>query len=245
MTTFFLFIHIISGFTALISGTVTIFSKKGKGRHVLAGQVYLWSMTSVAITALYLSVVRPNIFLLLISIFSFYMTWSGYRAIHWKNKPMDRIPYVFNLALTGGVALSGLVMIGVPVISWTGIKIAPVVSQFGTILLVFGLINTTMAGLDLINLFRPSRGSKFWWMYQHIGRMGGAFISTVTAFLVVNITFLPDLVVWLAPTVIGSPLIGWATRKYRLKLNDTSSENSMQWLIEKARPKKDRAPASE
>lgn len=243
MTTFILILHILCGFSALLSGTVAIFTKKGKGRHVKTGQIYLWSMTAVGITALYLSMVRPNIFLLLISIFSFYMTWSGYRAIHWKNRPMDTIPYVFNLALTVAVALSGLVMIGVPVANWAGINIAPVISRFSTILLVFGIINTGMAGLDLINLFRPSRSSKFWWMYQHIGRMGGAFIATVTAFVVVNITFLPDLIVWLAPTIVGTPLISWAVRKYRLKLND--STGSLQWLIEKARSKNDRAPVSD
>ncbi|NGP87450.1 hypothetical protein [Fodinibius halophilus] len=128
----------------------------------MAGQLYVGSITAVTATSLYLSIVRPNMFLLLISIFSFYLTWSGFRAIHWKNKPMGTIPYIFNLVLTGAVALSGLAMIGLPVAVWSGMEFPSVISRFDTVLLAFGLINTTMSAFDLINLYRPAHNSKFW-----------------------------------------------------------------------------------
>lgn len=48
------------------------------------------------------------------------------------------------------------------------------------------------------------------WVLWHIGLMCGSYISLVTAFLVVNLG-LASVVAWVAPTVIGSPLIALAT----------------------------------
>jgi hypothetical protein len=46
------------------------------------------------------------------------------------------------------------------------------------------------------------------WLRAHIGGMGGSYIALVTALLVVNIgQQLP--VVWILPTVVGSPVIAW------------------------------------
>ncbi|HEY3917170.1 MAG TPA: hypothetical protein VGL83_05230 [Stellaceae bacterium] len=42
---------------------------------------------------------------------------------------------------------------------------------------------------------------------RHLGRMVGAMIAATTAFAVVNLTQLPQLVPWLGPTAIGVVLI--------------------------------------
>jgi hypothetical protein len=48
--------------------------------------------------------------------------------------------------------------------------------------------------------------------------MLGAYISTATAFLVVNITMINyPWVTWLVPTFIGTPLIVYWTNKYTIK----------------------------
>ena len=47
--------------------------------------------------------------------------------------------------------------------------------------------------------------------------MGGAYIATVTAFLVVNNPpYIPGLVVWIAPGAIGGMMIG-RTRRYYME----------------------------
>jgi len=51
---------------------------------------------------------------------------------------------------------------------------------------------------------RPAR------LKTHIGAMCGSYISFVTAFLVVNSD---ELVWWFLPTVVGSPLIAWSSRR--------------------------------
>ena len=53
--------------------------------------------------------------------------------------------------------------------------------------------------------------------------MLGSYIATVTAFSVVNFTFLPTTVRWLWPIVVGTPLItAWITY-YRLRFRRGAS----------------------
>ena len=47
--------------------------------------------------------------------------------------------------------------------------------------------------------------------------MLAAYIATFTAFAVTNITFLPGLLVWLTPTVIGSAGIAMTITYYKRK----------------------------
>ena len=53
------------------------------------------------------------------------------------------------------------------------------------------------------------------WLIAHLIAMAGAYIATVSAFLVVNITFLPRSVVFIGPTILGTPLAVWAAIHYR------------------------------
>jgi hypothetical protein len=47
--------------------------------------------------------------------------------------------------------------------------------------------------------------------------MIGAYIASITAFLVVNNTILPSLVAWLAPGVLLTPLIFYWINQYKGK----------------------------
>ena len=79
---------------------------------------------------------------------------------------------------------------------------------FGFVALAFGGIGIALV-LRTIQRFikRPTDPKD--WLYRHVTGMLAGYIATVTAFLAVNLTFLPSLVVWLAPTVIGSAIITW------------------------------------
>ena len=50
------------------------------------------------------------------------------------------------------------------------------------------------------------------WLTAHVSGQGGSYIAMVTALLVVNLGNVPAA--WLAPTVIGTPLITWVN--YRI-----------------------------
>jgi hypothetical protein len=78
---------------------------------------------------------------------------------------------------------------------------------------IFGLGLTATTGLDLRTAWAggPSLMRR---RARHIQRMAGAWIASLTAFAVVNLTMLPDPVVWLGPTVLVSPLVTYWTRRH-------------------------------
>ena len=86
-------------------------------------------------------------------------------------------------------------------------------SSFGIVPIVFGLISINFARKDFI-LLSGKESVKASWMRNHIIRMMGAMIASYTAFLVVNVKFQPNWVLWLAPTLVGSVLITYFVRKY-------------------------------
>jgi hypothetical protein len=47
--------------------------------------------------------------------------------------------------------------------------------------------------------------------------MLGSYIAAVSAFSVVNFAFLPTVVRWLWPTIVGTPLIALWIRYYRIR----------------------------
>ena len=52
------------------------------------------------------------------------------------------------------------------------------------------------------------------WVGQHVVRMGTGYIATVSAFSAVNFLFLPPVLRWLWPTLLGTPLLVYFRRKY-------------------------------
>jgi hypothetical protein len=56
-----------------------------------------------------------------------------------------------------------------------------------------------------------------YWLLIHIQRMIAGYIAALTAFLVVNNTYLPSIVAWLLPTVIFTPLIFYWSKKNAVK----------------------------
>ena len=57
-----LIVHIFAGTLGLLSGTAAMSFRKGSSRHVLAGRVFVVSMLTMAVVAVYLAIVRhqPN-----------------------------------------------------------------------------------------------------------------------------------------------------------------------------------------
>jgi len=197
-----LVIHIISGFLTLLNGCISIAVKKGGKVHRLAGKIFFFSMLGVTVTALVISIAKNNQFLLLIAIFSFYQTYMGFRAVKDKSlKPskLDRIVLFFG-------ALNTFFMI----------------YSMHIVLMIFGGIGLFLVVGNLrVNLLvqRKKNLPQLSWLKRHIGMMMGSYISTVTAFVVVNSGLFASLHVarwlpWLLPSVTLFPWIVYFTRKY-------------------------------
>ncbi len=188
-----LIIHVISGFTALIVGLIPMIAKKGGKLHNQSGLIYFWSMFGVFISSQPMALIKSNAFLFTIGIFSFYLALSGYRFSKrkgWEHlQSFDKI-YMFITFITS------LIMLGYAIyLASTGILYTAI------ILGVFGTICFLFSSRDLKRFGKKSKPKH--WIILHLVRMIGAYIATFTAFAVTNIHFLPGLVLWIMPTVIG------------------------------------------
>jgi uncharacterized membrane protein len=213
-----LYLHIAAGFTALVTGLIPMFSKKGGKVHILWGKVYFWAMFVVALTALLRFKMKLNlIFLAGIAIFSFYNTFTGVRLTQRKDviKPSFLDYFANTLAI-----LSAFVML---YFAYYAFKIEN--TFYSVLFSIFGIFVFVLSFEDL----RIFRGKKMidntdkpvpvrYWFQNHISRMGGSYIATVTAFLVVNNPpFIPGLVAWLAPGAIGGFIISRVRASYHKK----------------------------
>lgn len=209
--------HILAGFTAFFVAPVALITQKGGAAHRRWGTVYFWAMTAGTITAVIVAAYRPNIFLLLIAVFSFYLSFSGYRVLARKHPELGQKATALDWSVALITATTSALMFGLGVLNpKTGAL------QFNPIFLTFGALGAFAAGNDLRKFLRPPQ-EKHAWFFDHLGGMLGSYIAAVSAFSVVNFTFLPEVVRWLWPTVIGIPLTARWARSYRKKLTRKKS----------------------
>ncbi|TVR50203.1 MAG: hypothetical protein EA386_00580 [Rhodobacteraceae bacterium] len=193
-----LMLHILAGFAALANAGLALGTTKGGLAHRRAGQGYVLAMLVVTLTTFPLVYIRPSLFLLVIAVFSFYLVFTGWRAgVLRDGRPR------WGDHLAGGVmALTGVVML---VLGATGLQdggAQPIT------LMVFGAIGLTLALSDWRDWATgPVTGKPR--IARHLTRMLAGSIATVTATLAVNVTFLPQLVIWLGPTALITPVIFW------------------------------------
>jgi len=183
---------------------------KGGPTHRRWGKVYYRAMAAVGLTAVVLGLARPNIFLTLLAVFSFYNAFSGYRALAHKRPEAARHDRsAWAMAMVTLAASAALVVLGLvqPTETWRRLGLVPV---------VFGAFGVFLGGIDLRTFARPPADPMAWW-YRHMTRMLGSYIAALTAFSVINFTALPLTVRWLWPTVIGTPLIVVWTTYYKLR----------------------------
>lgn len=82
--------------------------------------------------------------------------------------------------------------------------------SLGVALAVFGIFALQPSFEDYRNPLWPVGKER---IVLHLNRMGGASIATVTAAFVVNIQTSPAFIAWLLPTIIGTPLIIYWSRR--------------------------------
>jgi hypothetical protein len=105
------------------------------------------------------------------------------------------------------------------------------IGGFSVVFAVFGVILATMLLGDLRRRTQLATQSKGWFLKMHIGRMMGAFIATLTAFLVQNWQTDPVYIAWLLPTVVFTPLIIYYQRKFKVSTAHLKRRQSV--LVEK------------
>jgi uncharacterized membrane protein len=197
----FLVFHIISGFTAFVAAPVAMSVAKGGQKHRTWGRIFFWAMTGVCSSGFVMSVLHSNLFLFMISGFSYYLVVSGYRWLYRK-----KIQSVKDIALIDWiiVAAAGIFNLSLLCFGLYTIYKAPG-NAFGYISSVFGLLGINFVRTNVKQFYHPP--AKNAWLLNHIGGMIGGYIATVSAFSAVNFNFLPTIIQWLWPTIIGVPLL--------------------------------------
>jgi len=208
-----LIIHIIAGFTALLSGLGAMTLSKISKIHRPIGQIYFGSMLVIFCTAVPLSWVDQNWFLFTISFFSFYMALSGFRIARTKGRRTTNTDRLISIAMVG-------------VSSWmVGLAIHNLLlgkTATAMVIGIFGILSLLDSARDLRYTWDLATPSQHW-VRMHLSRMGGSYIAAVTAFAVNVIDFWPPIYNWLGPTVIGSVALTLLSRHYqrKWKLNST------------------------
>ena len=205
--TVLLILHVASGFTALITGGIASFTKKGGKGHRFSGRWYFWAMTGVFITALTIGILKSLAFLFMVGFFSYYFVVRGYRQLYLKALGSSQKATLLDWFITSIALLFGVGLIG-----WAVYQNINHIS-FWPVPFVFGSISVGFAMADS-KLYIKGPTYKQHWLASHIVSMSAGYIATWTAFIVTNVHFLPSVIVWLAPTAIGTLLILRSTRKY-------------------------------
>lgn len=207
LLTVLLILHIASGFTALVTGGLASLTRKGGKGHRRSGKVYFGAMTGVFITATAIGIFKNLAFLFMVGFFSYYFVVRGYRVLYLKG--LGRSQKATGLDwFVSGIAL----LFGIGLIVWSvsqlrnGNSFWPVPMAFGLTSLFFSLAD--------IRVYVNGPKTKQHWLTGHIASMGGGYIATWTAFVVTNVKFLPPVIVWLLPGVIGGVIIARSIRKY-------------------------------
>lgn len=195
MITSLIIIHAVFGGIALLAATLAVIFKKGGKQHKLWGRVFSYSMLLCSISAMITACLpgHESPFLFSVGIFSFYFLFTGWRALRYKDVELSLI---WDKRMAFFMLIFAPIMIIAPIFMFGVINIVQAV--FGGALLVFAIQD--------LRLFKHKQKLQKNWLVQHLSRMLGAYISAITAFVVVN-QIIPGIVGWLLPGVIGSVLI--------------------------------------
>lgn len=209
-------LHVVAGATTLISGLIAAFvGKKGGKLHRQVGSVFYWAMFGVFITALLIiSLVRFSAFLMVIAVFSWYMTFSGVRVLKLKKtlKPLTIDWAAAIITMAFGLFSFGMGIHYLLKTDWS--------SVLGYLCMFFGFF-TTQTGWQNFKGYRTlHKAEKMGWWFAHMNSMCGALIASITAFAVQNgeIFKLPNEMMWLPwvlPAIVGLPLVSYWATKYR------------------------------
>jgi uncharacterized membrane protein len=78
--------HVVAGSLAMLCGAVTLLTTKGGRWHRQSGRIFLYLLAVVVMTGLFgVFIFKRNVFLLVITLLSGYLGYSGFRIVKLKN----------------------------------------------------------------------------------------------------------------------------------------------------------------
>ncbi len=206
----FIYIHAFFGGLGLITGAISIISKKGSLIHKRTGKLFSIGMLASSLISLPIAWMpnHKNLFLFLIGLFTIYMVLAGNRALSFKSKHKKQADWTDKI-ISGSMLFFSILM--------TALGTYGVLNNVenSILFLFFGGFGLFMTIKDF-RFFKNFTKTKNSWLTIHIGKMIGAFIASITAFIVAGLG-IGSLIAWLAPTIFGTIYIIYWNRKLRVK----------------------------
>lgn len=188
-----IYIHALFGGIGLLSGLISIISKKGRFYHRKAGVVFSITMFISALIAIPITLLpnHKNLLLHLLSIFTIYLVISGNRVLIFKKQHVLQKTDIIITTVMGLIFL-GMISIGI----YYRLQEIPK----STLFFFFGGFGI-MATIRDIKLYRVFKTNPKAYLSNHIGKMSGAYGAAITAFLLAALDS-STLWVWLTPSII-------------------------------------------
>lgn len=205
---FLQFTHIVFGTIGFLFGYLALFSKKGSYLHKKSGIIFVFSMVFSVLLSILITFIpkHENLFLVLIGCFTFYLVFSGFRALQFKTKSISLLDKIMSCSLF----FVGLFMCMQAVVR------AIYSQKLNLLFLFFGATCLLLSWAD----YRFYKQVKLNYLTQHISRMIGGLIAATTAFIVAGLHLTQPLF-WIVPTLLGTFFI-----RYNIKKHATSNPSS-------------------
>ena len=199
-----LYLHILAGFISLGIAYFLLFTKKGNKRHKKLGMIYVYGMSTIFVTAIPLSLLGEfNPFLFVIAIFSFYLAFSGYRQGRDRNGAREKIDKVLGVFITA----TGILFYSMAV------SLFLIEDSMWITSLLFGSIALVLGINDFRRLKIVERPNFYDRTNLHLNLMLAGTIATTTAFIVTIEPFATIWFNWVAPTIVGTPIIIYFSKR--------------------------------
>ena len=215
-----IYIHAFFGAIGLIAGSLSFMVKKGSKLHKKSGKWFTIGMLASSGLSVPIASMpgHENPFLVMIGLFTIYMVLVGNRSLRFKKR--KTVANKIDWGISGLMALISVLMLAAGLLKS---------GEIAVLFLFFGAIGLVLCLMDF-NFLRNPHKTKTGWLVQHIGKIIGAYIASVTAFLVAG-THLSGLAVWILPAVVGNTAtIYWILKvkgvKLKLPLQRASSSFS-------------------
>jgi len=205
-----IYIHAFFGGIGLITGIASAIVKKGSSLHKKLGKLFSIGMFTSSIISLPIACMpnHENPFLFAIGLFTIYLVVTGNRALNFKPKQKTKVGNIDKI-ISGSMVIISLLMT-----LYGAFGLIKGNSQF-TLYAFFGGFGLLLSIKDF-SFYKNFKNQKNAWLLNHIRKISGALIASITAFIVAGIG-IGSLLAWILPSVIGTFYIIYWTRKYKPK----------------------------
>jgi hypothetical protein len=203
-------LHVIFGTFVLVVAPAAMFARKGGRWHRRWGKAFMLAMGVVLFTAGFMWQPKGHLFLLALSLVSAYFIFNGFRILaRRRRRREDDLDNGVDILAAVATVVAGawLFWIAATPVDKLMQSLAPIMAGLAAVAIAF-------AFNDIRGIFGPR--SRVGALIAHFSAMIAAYISAVTAFVVINAHGVPMQLRWLVPISIGTLVISAFALPYRL-----------------------------